>query len=57
MCGYHHEIMDRIHIINCMIDDHLIEHHGMTTEMNALCENAQSILCDVYQKAGAMCED
>ena len=45
---YHlHEIADRVHIINSMIDDFLIEHPGMTKSANQLCEVAQQNLSAV----------
>ncbi len=53
--GHLHEIMDRSHIINSMIDDLLIEHPGMTEEMNAKCVQAQMLLCDIYQEIGMKC--
>jgi len=41
-----HEIIDRGHLICSMIDDFLIEHPGMTVEMNKQCEEAQQLLCN-----------
>ena len=42
--GHFHEIIDRVHIICSMIDEFLIDHPGMTEEMNARCEGAQILL-------------
>ena len=49
--GYFREIIDRTHIICSMIDDFLIEHPGMTVEMNKKCEEAQSLMCSVKNLA------
>jgi len=51
--GHFHEIIDRSHIICSMIDDFLIEHPGMTIEMNKKCEFAQQLLCEVSSLACA----
>ncbi|MCK5133257.1 MAG: hypothetical protein KAR40_14030 [Candidatus Sabulitectum sp.] len=49
--GHYHEIIDRSHLICSMIDDFVIGHPGMTTEMNELCREAQSRLCKVTNLA------
>ena len=48
---HYHEIIDRVHIINCMIDDFLVDHTGMTKEMDTMCEQAQRLLSDVSDSA------
>ena len=49
--GHFHEIMDRSHVICSMIDEFLIEHPGMTKQMNDLCREVQSKLCLVMSMA------
>lgn len=49
--GHYHEIMDRAHIINTMIEEFLIDHPGMNDGMNRLCWQAQSDLMGVYSMA------
>ncbi len=49
--GHYHEIVDRLHIVCCMLDDHVIEHPGTTDEMNTLCEEAQHSLCKAMSLA------
>lgn len=49
--GHYHEIIDRGHLVMGMIDDYLIDHPGMTKEMNQLCEEAQSKLYRVTNLA------
>ncbi len=45
-----HEIVDRCHIINSMIDDFLIGGPGMDADSNRLCEEAQDLLCGVMNR-------
>lgn len=42
-----HEIVDRCHIINSMIDDFLIGHTAMDEITNKLCEEAQAKISEV----------
>jgi len=49
--GHYHEIIDRGHLIIGVIDDYLIDHPGMTEEMNTLCKKAQDSLYRVTNLA------
>jgi hypothetical protein len=51
---HYHEALDRLHIITCMIDDHLIQHpvFKLETEERRLIEDAQLLLADAYQRIG-----
>lgn len=45
---YHkHEIIDRCHIVNSMIDDFLVAHHATDEQMKKLFEEAQSKISEV----------
>lgn len=48
---HHHEIADRCHIINSMIDDFLRDHVAMDTQMILWCEEAQERISRVMQRA------
>ena len=48
---HYHEIMDRTHIINSLIDSLLFCHPGLTEEMSSNCELAQKELRKVHQEA------
>lgn len=52
--GHYHEILDRCHVISSNIDDHLIDHPGMTKEMNEKCVKVQEILYEIYNKASEL---
>ena len=54
--GYYHELIDRIHVINCNIDNHLIDHAVLSSKkykhLKKKAEEAQGILMDIYQEIG-----
>lgn len=54
--GHYLELMDRLHIINCTIDDHLLDHPITSTysEVKQLIEDAQSKLLAAYQMVGSL---
>jgi hypothetical protein len=49
--GHFHEIADRCHIINCLIDDHIIGHPGMTGQMTTWAEKAQEFISRIMEAA------
>lgn len=48
---HYHEISDRCHVINSMIDDFILAHPACTTIMNSYAVNAQSLICAVMAEA------
>jgi hypothetical protein len=50
--GHYYEIMDRTHMIQCIIDDHLSDHPAMTPKIRKHLNKVQKKLCKVYQWAG-----
>lgn len=52
--GHYHEIIDRGHIICSMIDDFLIDHPGMTKEMDGFCGEAQGL---IYKTMNYACSE
>jgi len=51
---YQHEAIDRCHVINCMIWDHLGTHPFVSAypEIQSLILKASELLGDAYQKMG-----
>lgn len=57
--GHYVELLDRIHIINCNIDDYLISHR-LTEDIplaKKYFETAQEILFNAYQLVGNLVPD
>jgi hypothetical protein len=54
--GHYLELMDRLHIINCTLEDHLLDHPITNTysEVKELIEEAQSKLLTAYQIVGSL---
>ena len=54
--GHYLELMDRLHIINCTIEDHLLDHPITSTysEVKEIIEEAQSNLLRAYQMVGSL---
>lgn len=54
--GHYLELMDRLHIINCTIEDHLLDHPLTSTysEVKDLIEEAQAKLLQAYQIVGSL---
>lgn len=48
---HYHEISDRCHVINSMIDDFILAHPACSTLMNSYAVNAQSLICAVMNEA------
>jgi hypothetical protein len=50
----YHEITDRLHVISCMVNDHLIQHKvsKLDKEINQPIEQALNLLFDAYQTSG-----
>lgn len=51
---HYHEILDRIHVVNCIIDSHLHQHPvaKLEKEISELIEEAQMKLMEAYQTIG-----
>lgn len=54
--GHFLELMDRLHVVNCMIEDHITTHPLTTSlpEVKNLVEEAQTRLMEAYQKVGSL---
>lgn len=54
--GHYLEVMDRLHIINCTLEEHLLYHPITNTysEVKDLIEEAQSKLLAAYQMVGSL---
>ena len=54
--GHYLELMDRLHVANCMIEDHITTHPLTDTlpEVKKLVEEAQSKLWEAYQLVGSL---
>lgn len=51
---HHHEMIDRIHVINCNIEEHLLNHPVVedNPELKKKIEEASEALGEAYQIAG-----
>jgi hypothetical protein len=51
---HYHEMVDRLHIISCMVNDHLIQHQvsKLDKEVNEPIEKALELLAEAYQISG-----
>jgi len=51
---HYHEMLDRLHVVSCMINDHLLEHSVAQhdEEIKKPIEEALDILAQTYQIAG-----
>jgi hypothetical protein len=51
---YYHEALDRLHVICCMIDDHLLQHpvSKLDKEVSQPIEKALYLLHEAYQITG-----
>ena len=54
--GHYLELMDRLHVVNSMIEDHITTHPltDSLPEVKKLVEEAQSKLLDAYQLVGSL---
>ena len=52
---HYHEIVDRLHVIMCMVDEHLQQHPvaKLETEANQLIASANDNLWQAYQLLGS----
>ena len=52
--GDYHEMTDRLHVISCMVNDHLIQHqvNKLDKEINEPIEKALELLFEAYQISG-----
>lgn len=48
---HYHEISDRCHLINSMIDDFVLDHPACNGKMTAWAEDAQRQLCNIMSMA------
>jgi hypothetical protein len=51
---HYHEMTDRLHVISCMVNDHLIQHKvsKLDKQVNQPIEQALELLLEAYQVAG-----
>ena len=54
--GHYLELMDRLHVVNCTIEDHITTHPltDSLPEVKKLIEEAQTRLMDAYQLVGSL---
>lgn len=54
--GHYLELMDRLHVVNCTIEDHITTHPLTTSlpEVKKLIEEAQDKLSEAYQIVGSL---
>ena len=53
--GYYHEMADRLHVLMCTMDDHLLQHPVAKLDKNVSkkIEEALELLAEAYQEAGS----
>lgn len=53
--GYYHEMADRLHVLICTMDDHLLQHPVAKLDKNISkkIEEALELLEEAYQEAGS----
>jgi hypothetical protein len=51
---YYHEMTDRLHVVSCMINDHLIQHpvNKLDKEVSQPIEQALNLIYEAYQISG-----
>jgi hypothetical protein len=51
---HYHEMADRLHVVSCMVNDHLIQHKvsKLDKQVNQPIEQALELLLEAYQVAG-----
>jgi hypothetical protein len=54
--GHVHEVVDRLHVVICTIEDHIAGHPlvGAIPSIKEKIDRAMAILADAYQEAGAV---
>ena len=52
--GHYLELMDRLHIVSCTIDDHILNHPlaEVNTDVQTKIDDALGLLMDAYQMIG-----
>ena len=52
--GHYLELMDRLHIVNCTIDDHILNHPlaEVNKDIQIKIDEALSLLMEAYQMVG-----
>lgn len=50
---HYHEVTDRLHMINAIIDDHIVSHPVVVSdiEMSNIIDSAQNLLAEAYRIA------
>ena len=53
--GHYHEMVDRLHVITCTIDTHLLQHPvaKLDKDVSKKIEAALGLLHEAYQQAGS----
>jgi len=53
--AYYHEMADRLHVLICTMDDHLLQHPvaKLDKKISKNIEKAIDLLSEAYQQAGA----
>lgn len=53
--GHYHEMVDRLHVIMCTIDEHLLQHPvaKLDKDVSKKIEGALDLLHEAYQQAGS----
>lgn len=51
---HYHEMTDRLHVVSCIINDHLIQHpvNKLNKEINKSIEQALELIHEAYQISG-----
>jgi hypothetical protein len=52
--GHYLELMDRIHVVSCTIDEHILNHPlcGVNKDIQDKIDEALSLMMDAYQMVG-----
>jgi hypothetical protein len=52
--GHYLELMDRLHVVSCTIDDHILNHPlcGVNKDIQNKVDEALSLLMEAYQMTG-----
>ena len=52
--GHYLELMDRLHVVSCTIDDHILNHPlcEVNKDIQIKIDNALELLMDAYQMVG-----
>ena len=52
--GHYLELMDRLHVVSCMIDDHILNHPlcEINKDVQSKIDDSLSLLMEAYQMVG-----